>query len=205
MRIVDEAFIYRLTWAIEAIRMRRRAEGGESAYVEGSAAACLEAGLPSSMMAMLVRAGLPSRVAAREAIEQTKPSFNTRGDMNLWLSSNEITVLSEDLHFPTLATNALWRRFRTDALATPTRRWNEDEWVLETALPSWAKPSTPARIDVDKGSGKVSITSPDYREIVGIKQTLSNPMPSLMHVEYADDRKWATIKRLGQGKASWRD
>lgn len=96
MRIVEDVFIYRLTWGIEAIRMRRRAEGGESDYIEGSAAACLEAGLPKSMMAMLVRSGLPSRVAARAAIDQTQPLFTTLAEMYAWLSSNEITVLSDD-------------------------------------------------------------------------------------------------------------
>ena len=34
-RVIDEAFIYRLVWAIEAIRMKRRAEGGQSEYIEG--------------------------------------------------------------------------------------------------------------------------------------------------------------------------
>jgi hypothetical protein len=57
MRVIEEAFIYRLPWAAEAIRMKRRAEGGQSEHIEGSAAACLETGLPQSMMAMLVRAG----------------------------------------------------------------------------------------------------------------------------------------------------
>src|ERR1019366_6820923 len=96
MRVIEEAFIYRLTWAVEAIRMKRRADGGESDYVEGSAAACLEAGLPQSMMAMLVRAGLPSRVAARAVIEETQPLFATLSEMTAWLASNEITALFDD-------------------------------------------------------------------------------------------------------------
>ena len=46
MRIVEDAFVYRLVWAIEAVRMRRRANGGQSEFIEGSAAATLESGLP---------------------------------------------------------------------------------------------------------------------------------------------------------------
>jgi superfamily II DNA/RNA helicase len=205
MRIVEDALIYRLTWAIEAIRMRRRAEGESSEYLEGSAAACLEAGLPLNTMAMLVRAGLPSRVAARVVIEQTKPTFTTLSEMNLWLASNEIIALSADPNFPTSETGEIWNRFRTDALATPIQRWNEQEWTLESTLPEWANAAMPARIHVDDKSRRVSVTTPDYREIVGIKQSLANPIPSLLHVKYAADGKSGTIARMGRGKASWRD
>jgi len=90
MRVIEDAFVYRLVWAIEAVRMRRRANGGESEFIEGSAAATLETGLPQTMMAMLVRAGLPSRIAAMTVIAQTRPAFVTRTEMNQWLRSNEM-------------------------------------------------------------------------------------------------------------------
>lgn len=99
MRLVEEAFVYRLTWALEALRMKRRIEGGESDQIEGGAAACLESGLPNNTMAMLVRAGLPSRVAARYVIEQTKPIYTNLSEMNEWLGSNTITALSSDKNF----------------------------------------------------------------------------------------------------------
>ena len=92
MRIVEEAFVYRLVWAIEALRMYRRVNGDEPEYLEGNAAACLETGLPQIMMAMLVRAGLPSRIAARTVITQIKPIFTTRGEMIRWLRSDEMRV-----------------------------------------------------------------------------------------------------------------
>jgi hypothetical protein len=202
MRVIEDAFIYRLTWAIEAIRMRRRAEGGESDYVEGSAAACLETGLPQSMMAMLVRAGLPSRVAARAVIDQTKPAFTTLSEMNLWLSSNEVIALSEDRNFPTPETADIWKRFRADALTTPIQRWNEQEWNL-SPTPEWANAALPGRVYVDEKTGRVSITSPDYQEITGIKQRLVDPIPSLLQVNY--DGKLATIARIGRDRASWVD
>jgi hypothetical protein len=107
MRLVEEAFAYRLTWALEALRMKRRVEGGESDQVEGGAAACLESGLPSSTMAMLIRAGLPSRIAARYAVNQTSPSYTNLAEMNIWLASNQITALSADSNFPSRPTHAV--------------------------------------------------------------------------------------------------
>src|SRR4051812_31448027 len=77
MRVIEDAFVYRLVWAIEAIRMQRRIQGISSDIIEGGAAATVETGLPRAMMAMLVRAGLPSRVAAMAAINDTLPIFIT--------------------------------------------------------------------------------------------------------------------------------
>lgn len=203
MRVVEDAFIYRLTWAMEAVRMRRRAEGGATQVGEGSAAACLEAGLPQNTMAMLVRAGLPSRVAARAVVEQTQPSITSLSEMKEWLGSNEVLAWSADANFPTGETHDLWIRFRTEALATPIQRWSEQNWTMETTLPNWSNEAFPARIYVDETSGRVSITSPDYREVVGIQQRLDNPMPSLFQVNYAPGGKSATIKRMGRGTAKW--
>jgi hypothetical protein len=203
MQLVEEAFIYRLTWAAEALRMKRRAEGGASPYVEGGAAACLEAGLPHSRMAMLVRSGLPSRVAAKKVVEETKPAFMTISEMNFWLSSNEIAALSDGKTWPTPETSAIWQRFRQDALSGPIQRWTEQEWTLTTDLPKWSTAGYPARIQTDEKSGRVSVTSPDFREITGIQQRLSEARPSLMRVDFAADGKSSTIRRVGKGKASW--
>ena len=183
--------------------MQRRAEGGGSDYIEGGAAACLEAGLPQNMMAMLVSAGLPSRTAARAAIEATRPNFVTRSEVNDWLSSDEITALSKGENWPTPDTAAIWKRFREEALAAPIQRWTEEEWKLASKLPQWADPSRPARIYVDDEFGKVSVELPDYRSITDIKQGLSERRPSLLRVDYAADGQSATIKRMGPGRARW--
>ncbi|MGL3105932.1 hypothetical protein [Bradyrhizobium sp. BR 1432] len=154
-------------------------------------------------MAMLVRAGLPSRIAAREAIEQTQPIFSNLSEMNSWLESNEVIALTDQPNFPTPETSAIWKQFRTEALSSPIQRWNEQRWTLELAPPTWFNAKLPARVYVDELTGRVSITSPDYREIVGVKQKLSNPIPALMQVNFEANANTVTIKRLGRGKASW--
>ena len=199
MRFVEDVFIYRLTWAVEAIRMRRRASGGQSDFPEGGAAACLETGLPQSMMATLVRSGLPSRVAAQEAVRKTNASFVALSDMNEWLSSNEITALTDDPKWPTPSTADLWRRFREDALAAPIRRWSEQNWEIKLAAPIIS--SHPGRIQVDAKTGEVSVTTPDYWRLTGIKQALSQGRPSLLRVDFAHDGRSARIERMGPGNA----
>jgi hypothetical protein len=77
MRAVEDAFTYRLVWALEAVRTRRMSFGWSPDTVAGGAAAAVETGVPQFMMAMLIRAGLPSRRAAMAAIEDAEPLFVT--------------------------------------------------------------------------------------------------------------------------------
>jgi hypothetical protein len=93
MRIVEDAFTYRLVWALEAIRTRRISLGWSPDIVAGGAAATLETSVPQFLMAMLIRAGLPC--AAMNAIREGSASFFTPADMRDWLSSNEIAALTD--------------------------------------------------------------------------------------------------------------
>ncbi|MFO0970569.1 MAG: DEAD/DEAH box helicase [Gemmataceae bacterium] len=117
MRIVEEAFTYRLVWALEAIRTRRLTLGWSPDIIPGGAAASLETGVPQFMMSMLIRAGLPSRRAAIAAIQTTAPVFVTPAEMRAWLESDEITAFTDAGDWPTPDTAALWARFRTEALS----------------------------------------------------------------------------------------
>ncbi len=116
MRAVEEAFTYRLVWALEAVRTRRISLGWSPETIAGGAAAAVETGVPQLMMAMLIRAGLPSRRAAMAAIKDAKPVFVTPAEMRVWLESDEITAYTDGDDWPTPDTAALWARFRTEAL-----------------------------------------------------------------------------------------
>ncbi|MEX8521094.1 MAG: hypothetical protein AB3X44_21530 [Leptothrix sp. (in: b-proteobacteria)] len=78
MRIIEDAFAYRLVWALEALRTRRVTLGWSSEIVSGGSAASVETGVPQLMMSMLIRAGLPSRRAAMAAIRACQ-EFCVRG------------------------------------------------------------------------------------------------------------------------------
>jgi hypothetical protein len=155
------------------------------------------------MMAMLVRAGLPSRKAAQAAIQETAPNFVTLAEMREWLATDEIKSLSEKTDWPTQETASIWRRFRNDILAAPFRKLNEQHWQLKTTAPQSANATHPARIRVDLQSRAVTVESPDYYEIIRIKQRLLEEQPSLIRVDFAKDGQSATISRIGRGTARW--
>ncbi len=203
MRVVEDAFVYRLVWAIEAVRMRRRAEGGETDTIEGSAAATIEAGVPQTMMAILVRAGLPSRIAAMTAIRETQPTFVTRGEMNQWLGSNQIAALSDQPDWPTANTGTIWKQFRNEALSGPVVKWAAQEWNMQGAVPAFLSSAIPGRISINPADGVVSVTTPDFKHVIGIQHRLRQFSPRLLHVEYAADHQSARIMRIGRGEARW--
>ena len=52
-RLIEDAFTYRLVWALEAIRTRRLALGWEPNMIAGTAAACLETGMPQYTLSLI--------------------------------------------------------------------------------------------------------------------------------------------------------
>jgi hypothetical protein len=206
MRFIEDVFVHRLAWAVEAIRMRRRVSGGSSDFIEGAATACLETGLPQAMMAMLVRAGLPSRAAAQRVISETNPAFVTIMDMHLWLRSNEIAMLSDQPDWPTPETADIWKRFRNDALSSRTQKWSSEDWIMDVSSPNlgrYVNPGIPTRVDVDPEDHSVSVRTPDFRHLISIRQKLVQTPPSLLQVGFEHNLTRARINRLGPGNARW--
>ena len=163
MRVVEEAFTYRLVWALEAISTRRMSLGWSPDIIPGGAAASLETGVPQFMMSMLIRAGLPSRRAAMAAIETTNPVFVTPAEMRAWLESDEITAFTDAGDWPTPDTAALWARFRTEALSGGIQKWSIERYKRLLDFPRPAPPAGLYRIITDEGDGRTWLTTPDYQ------------------------------------------
>jgi hypothetical protein len=75
-------------------------------------------------MAMLVRSGLPSRNAAKRAVEATAPTFLDRAELRLWLISEPVVTLSLDPEWPSLDTASIWNRFRLGLVQQTSAAWS---------------------------------------------------------------------------------
>ncbi|WP_425624355.1 DEAD/DEAH box helicase [Agrobacterium radiobacter] len=202
MRAVEEAFTYRLVWALEAIRTRRLALGWTAETVAGGASAAVETGVPQFMMAMLIRAGLPSRRAAIAAIRDAEPVFVTPAEMRDWLESDEITAYTDAGNWPTPETAALWARFRTEALSGGIQRWSVERVVrlLETET---VPPAGLYRILTDEGDGRTWLVTPDYLRIAPFRKFATDPKPSLFSGRSTGESKLIEARRVGRGKLRW--
>lgn len=202
MRVVEEAFIYRLVWALEAVRTRRMSLGWSPDTVTGGAAASVETGVPQFMMAMLIRAGLPSRRAAMAAIDDAKPVFVTPPEMRAWLESDEITVYTDASDWPTPDTAALWARFRTEALSGGIQKWSVEHHkrLLDIAD---TPPAGLYRIITDEGDGRTWLATPDYQPVAVFKKSAVDPKPSLFSGRLPGNTRLVEALRIGRGKLRW--
>lgn len=202
MRAVEGAFTYRLVWALEAVRARRMSGGWSPDSVVGGAAAAVETGVPLLMMAMLIRAGLPSRRAAMAAIKAAEPVFVTPSEMRAWLESDQITAYTEAGDWPTAGTAELWARFRTEALSAGTQKWAVERY--KRLLDIDADPPAGAyRIVTDEEDRRTWLVTPDYQPVAAFKQSAVNPKPSLLSGRLQGNTRLVQALRVGSGRLRW--
>ncbi|PIB61905.1 DEAD/DEAH box helicase [Pseudomonas sp. 2822-17] len=202
MRAVEDAFTYRLVWALEAVRTRRMSLGWAPDMVAGGAAATVETGVPRLMMAMLIRAGLPSRRAAMAAIDGALPVFVTPSEMRAWLESDEITAYTVASNWPTPNTAALWARFRTEALSAGIQKWSVARY--KRLLDIDVAPSEGLyRIVTDEGDGRTWLVTPDYQRVAAFKKPALDPKPSLFSGRLPGKTRLVEALRIGRGLMRW--
>lgn len=171
MRIIEDAFAYRLVWALEALRTRRVTLGWSSEMVSGGGAASLETGVPQFMMSMLIRAGLPSRRAAIAAVRTTGAVFVTIAAMREWVASEAIAKLTTAGDFPTPETAILWQRFRENLLSAAQQKWSVSggSQALAIGVDVERPHEGIYRIEFDTPNGDTWLTTPDYKRIAKFK------------------------------------
>lgn len=203
MGVVEEAFTYRLVWALEALRTRRVTLGWSPDIIAGGGAAALETGVPNLMMAMLIRAGLPSRRAAMVAVQQGNPVFVDSAGMRQWLESNEIAALTDAGNWPTPDTAALWKRFRDETLSGGIQKIRVDETRRALAAGQHRPENGVYRLEIEQASGDAWICTPDHRRIAKLRSRVSDSASGLFTARFTvgDDR--ALVKRFGPGRARW--
>ncbi|WP_309646189.1 DEAD/DEAH box helicase [Phenylobacterium sp.] len=205
MRVIEDAFSYRLVWALEALRTRRVTMGWSADIVSGGAAASLETGVPQFMMSMLIRAGLPSRRAAMAAIRSTSPAFFTVSDMRAWLESEKIASLSDAGGFPTPESAVLWQRFRDDMMGAAQEKWRTRSRERSLAIRTTAAPPSAGvyRVEFDEPGGEAWLTTPDYRRVAKFKTTVTGPRRGLFAARVVPGGRVAIVERFGPGTVTW--
>jgi len=115
LKFIEDGFIYRLPWGLEAIRVR--AQANEDVIVDGTTiedyeldlvVPAIENGTLNRSAAMLMQAGFNSRQAAIKAIDTTNASFTNSRQFKTWLDSNLVFDLAMGFDWPTPETSSLW-------------------------------------------------------------------------------------------------
>jgi hypothetical protein len=202
MGVVEDAFTYRLVWALEALRTRRVTLGWSPDIIAGGGAAALDTGVPQFMMAMLIRAGLPSRRAAMIAIREGNALFVDNAGMRAWLESSDVAALTDGGDWPKPETALLWQRFRNETLSGGMRTTDVSE--VRLALAAGQPRPADGVYRVEAGStGEVWICTPDHRRVAKLRRSLRDRARGLLSARLVPGDNRAVVRRCGRGRAAW--
>jgi superfamily II DNA/RNA helicase len=137
LQFVEGGLIYRLPWAMEAVRVRGIANGdaiGEGFTLEdvelGLAVAAVETGTLNRSAALLIQAGFNSRLAAIKAVQDTNANFTSATELRQWLNSDEVIALTERADWPTPETARMWSVFWNSFSPRATSVWSERNYSV---------------------------------------------------------------------------
>ena len=124
---IEDGVVYRLAWAVEAIRVRSRAND-ELVFDEKPSpiVGALETGTVSIPQSLLLQAGLSSRIAAAKALEDCPANFETLLQMRNWLFSDPVAQATAQADWPTPESRSTWLEF-----VEAKRRPEETRWIIQ--------------------------------------------------------------------------
>jgi hypothetical protein len=180
IQFIEQAFVYNLPWAMEAVRVRAEAhedlfsdEVKLSDYPRAHAVAALETGTLSIAAATLIQAGFGSRLAAIRAVEDTGATFDSMSGLMAWLASDEVAALSAKSGWPTPESQPLWVEFNGPSGAQAAQAWDATEYTSGiTRRGAPMPPGTPLRLGGGPGKER-SVFTADFREVGTIGWTPS--------------------------------
>lgn len=205
LQFVEGGLVYRLPWAMEAIRVRGIANGdaiGDFFTLDdfplGLAVAAVETGTINRSAAILIQAGFNSRLAAIKAVTDTGADFSTLAELQAWLASDPVQALGQLPDWPTIETKGIWSSFVAGFIPREARTWSERRyWAWVQWRPNAAIPpvDTPLRMTIINGARLV--TAPDG-EVVGELQAALNPeRRGLVRAEVMAEANKIAISYLG--------
>ena len=160
LRFIENGLVYRLSWGMEAVRVRALACGDIiepgfpfDVFDTGLAVPAVEVGTLNRSAAILMQAGFTSRLAAIKAVADTEANFENNQDLRTWLRSEPVVQRTESDEWPTPETAELWRAFLASFVPPDKAVWSD--WTFKPRV-DWLEGRTP------QGGAVVRVvTSPD--------------------------------------------
>ena len=140
--------VYRLVWAMEAVRVRAVATGDvHENLFNGRAATAVETGSPFYSASLLIHCGLASRVAAIKAVQELNGDFRDMIGMRQWIRSAPVVSRSNDPDWPSADTAGVWLEFVQSLEHEASAHWEAVPFRIGLEwLTSPLAPGTPVRI-----------------------------------------------------------
>lgn len=202
LQFIEGGLVYRLPWAMEALRVRAIANGDTIAefsldvYELGLAVPAVETGTLSRSASILIQAGFNSRLGAIKAVIDTGAIFQTGQELRQWLSSEAGVAWSAQPDWPTPETKAMWTDFAQSFNPRESRIWADRRYRADVIwLGTPPPPGTP--VQVHHWAGQPRVLAADGTSL-GIVQAALNPRKvGLVRAQVSQDMGKIDLTYLG--------
>ena len=160
LHFIDRGLVYRLPWAMEAVRVRAAANGDVVGEIElaldeyelGLAVPAVETGTMNRSASILIQAGFNSRLAAIKAVTDTGATFTTGRELRAWLDSDTVAAWSAQPDWPTAETKTMWTNLVQSFVLHENRTWSEYRYTSGVAWSGISpEPGTPVQLHQRNG------------------------------------------------------
>jgi len=181
LQFVEGGLVYRLPWAMEAVRVRAVANGdvvGDEGlalddYELGLAVSAVETGTMNRSSSILIQAGFNSRLAAIKAVTDTAATFSTGQGLREWLNSGVVVALNAQPDWPTVETKEMWTEFVQSYTPRESQTWADRRYQAGVAW-SAAPPQPGETVRFFDWNGQPTVLSADGLPL-GVLQAPLNP------------------------------
>lgn len=181
LQFVEGGLVYRLPWAMEAIRVRAAANGDTVGIFDlrledhelGAAVPTVETGTLNRSASFLIQAGFNSRLAAIKAVTDTAATFTTGQELRQWLNSEAVIAWSAMPDWPTSETKAIWLEFVRSFSPAESRTWSDRRY---SASVDWlgTPPPPGTSVQIHQWGGQSRVLAADATPL-GTVQAVLNP------------------------------
>ena len=202
LQFIEGGLVYRLPWAMEAIRVRAAANGDTIGdlllddHELGLAVSAVETGTLNRSASILIQAGFNSRLAAIKVVTDTGATFNTGQGLRQWLESQAVAAWSARPTWPTAETNAMWTEFAQSFTPRENLTWADRRyWANVAWLGVPPPPGMP--VQIYEWAGQPQVLSADGAPLATMHAVLNPARAGLVRARVAQDIGRIDITYLG--------
>lgn len=204
LQFVEGGLIYRLPWAMEAIRVRASANsdtvGIDGAGLEdhelGLAVPAVVTGTLSRSASILIQAGFNSRLAAIKAVIDTGANFGTVSELRQWLDGSAVAARNTEADWPSRDSRPIWIEFIQTFASSEERTWaNRPYWATISWLSVPPPPGT--IVQLHHWEDRTWVLSADGTPLGTPTVTVKPSRSGLLRAKVAQDVSRIDIEYLG--------
>ena len=202
LQFIEGGLVYRLPWALEAIRVHAGANAytvGDlllESYELGLAVPAVETGTMNRSASILIQAGFSSRLAAIKAVTDTGATFQTGQELRQWLNSEVVTAWSAQPVWPTAETHAMWTEFASSFVPRESRIWARRRYRANVAWLA-APPPPGTTVQIHDWAGQSRVLSADGAPLGTVVTALNPRRAGLLRAQTDQDIVRIDITYLG--------